>query len=446
MVLGLIGALLWQGDRLHLALAALTVVHLAATLDFARQQNRLLTEALLARFEKEALANQLTRQVALTQRVSDEKTRFFAAASHDLRQPLHAIALFGAVLEKDLQNQPNPALHANATRLMRAVGALGTSLDTMLDVSRLDAGVILPDVRPVPLDPLFQAVNQLFASTADGKGLQLRVRACRLWVHTDAQLLQRLLANLVENAIKYTQQGGVLVVARARAGQVWIDVVDTGVGIGAEHQEHIFQEFYQVHNPGRDRSQGLGIGLSIVRRLSDLLGHPVQVKSSVDRGSRFRVVLPLAPAPQPSPMPLTQTPAKPLQALPGRVLLIDDEADIGDAMTALLASHGVHLQAVRDEGQAVAAFELAIQQGQPFDALLCDYRLAEGADGLDIGLRLRRRFAPGLPLLMVTGETAPQRLQQVHASGVAVLFKPVSAELLLAALSSLRPERSFVKP
>ena len=444
MVLGLIGALLWQGDGLHLALAAMTVIHLAATLDFARQQNRLLTEALLARFEKEALANQLTRQVALTQRVSDEKTRFFAAASHDLRQPLHAIALFGAVLEKDLQNQPNPALHANATRLMRAVGALGTSLDTMLDVSRLDAGVILPDVQTVPLDPLFQAVNQLFASTADEKGLQLRVRACRLWVRTDAQLLQRLLANLVENAIKYTPHGGVLVVARARAGQAWIDVIDTGVGIDAEHQEHIFQEFYQVHNPGRDRSQGLGIGLSIVRRLSDLLGHPVQVTSAVERGSRFRVLVPLAP--EPHPMLSPQTPARPLQALPGRVLLIDDEAEIGDAMTALLASHGVQLQAVRDEGQAVAAFELAAQRGLPFEALLCDYRLADGADGLDIGLRLRQRFAPGLPLLMVTGETAPQRLQQVHASGVAVLFKPVSASDLLAALASLNSANIAVTP
>jgi signal transduction histidine kinase/ActR/RegA family two-component response regulator len=445
MVLGLIGALLWHGGTLHLTLAGLTVVHLAATLHFAQQQNRLLTVALLARFEKEALADQLARQVALTQRVSDEKTRFFAAASHDLRQPLHAIALFGAVLEKDLQQQPHKTLHANAIRLMRAVGALGTSLDTMLDVSRLDAGVIAPDVQATPLNSMFQAVNQLFGASAEEKGLQLRLRASPLWVHTDAHLLQRLLANLVENAIKYTQHGGVLVVARTRAQQVWIDVIDTGVGIATEHRETIFQEFFQINNPGRDRTQGLGIGLSIVRRLSDLLGHPVQVESKAGRGSRFRVMLPLAPRQDATAeLALPKSADQPM-SLPPEVLLIDDEADIGDAMTAMLNSHGVRVHAVRNERQAVAAFELAVQEDRPIGALLCDYRLADGVDGLDVGLRLRQRFAPDLPMLLVTGETAPGRLQRVHASGVPVLFKPVSAQAMIEALSLLQAD-STAKP
>ena len=447
MVGGLITALLWHGTTMHLILAALTAIHLAATLDFARQQYRLLTSALLARFEKEALADQLAKQAALTQRISEEKTRFFAAASHDLRQPLHAIALFGAVLEKDLQGQPQ---HTNATRLMRAVNALGTSLDTMLDISRLDAGVIVPDVQAVALNPIFQSINQVFASLAEEKGLQLRLRASPLWVRTDAQLLQRLLANLVENAIKYTSRGGVLVLARARGDVVWIDVTDTGAGIAPEHQGLIFQEFYQVNNPGRDRTQGLGIGLSIVRRLSALLDHPLDLHSNLKRGSRFRLRIPLSQAPanrvsevsgpdvhSPPDLHTTLPPA-----LPQRVLLIDDEADIGDAMVALLNVHGVQLQVARDEPQAIRAFEQAAANGQPLQALVCDYRLANGVDGLDLSQRLRQQFSPQLPLLLVTGETAPERLLTVRDSNLPVLFKPVAAAALMAALASAVSEVS----
>jgi signal transduction histidine kinase/ActR/RegA family two-component response regulator len=438
MVLGLIAALVWRGTSLHLALAALTAIHLAATLDFARQQYRLLITALTSRFEKEALAEQLLHQSDLIQRASDEKSRFFAAASHDLRQPLHAIALFGAVLEKDLQGQPQ---HTNATRLMRAVNVLGISLDTMLDVSRLDAGVIEPELQPVALNTVFQSVNQVFASVADAKGLQLRLRASPLWVQTDPQLLQRLLSNLVDNAIKYSPQGGVLVVARARGASVWVDVVDTGIGIAPDQLEPIFNEFYQVNNPGRDRAQGLGIGLSIVRRLSDLLRHPVQVFSRPGRGSRFRIVLPVAligptlavdgfsPS---APLPLMYASPEP-HYLPRRVLLLDDEIDIGDAVTALLNSHGVHVVAVHDEAQAFAAFNAAAA-GTGFDAMLCDYRLANGADGMEVAMRLRQRFGSHLPMLVITGETSPARLQRVHELGVPVLFKPVAAEALLAAL------------
>ncbi len=449
MVLGLITALLWRGTTLHLVLAALTAIHLGATLDFARQQYRLLTSALLARFEKEALADQLAEQAALTQRISEEKTRFFASASHDLRQPLHAIALFGAVLEKDLQGQPQ---HTHATRLMRAVNALGTSLDTMLDVSRLDAGVIVPDVQAVALNPLFQSVNQVFASLAEEKGLQLRLRASPLWVRTDAQLLQRLLANLVENAIKYTSQGGVLVVARTRGQVVWIDVIDTGAGIAAEHRDLIFQEFYQVNNPGRDRTQGLGIGLSIVRRLSALLDHPVELHSNPGRGSRFRVRLPATPAPAfepgdvPAASPLATTTAPVSHTLPRRVLLIDDESDIGDAMVALLQAHGVVLQVARDEAQAIAVFTQDAAMGQQLDALICDYRLANGVDGLELAQRLRQQFSPQLPLLLVTGETSPQRLQRVRDSNLPVLFKPVSAPALLASLAALTSQTFAIAP
>jgi len=434
MMVGLITALASRGDGVHFFLAVCCLLYLGATLHFARQQHSLLNNALLMRFEKEALADKLSEQIVVAQRASEEKNRFFAAANHDLRQPLHAIALFGAVLEKELEGRPE---HTHATRLMRAVHALGGSLDTMLDVSRLDAGVIVPHLQAVPLNPLFQLLNQLFASRAEEKGLQLRLRASPLWVQTDPNLLQRLLANLLENAIKYTPQGGVLVVARERGETVWLEVIDTGIGMAPEHMVSIFDEFYQINNPGRDRTQGFGIGLSIVRRLSDLLGHPVEAQSRVGHGSRFRVAIPLA-SPQKLLPTVNSQPMPDRMALPKRVLLIDDESDITDAMGALLGSYGVEFQAVQNEMEAAAAFSQASALGVPFEALIFDYRLADGINGLDLAQRLRQKYSPNLPLLLVTGETAPERLQRVHDSGVPVLFKPVAADKLMKTLISMR--------
>lgn len=446
MNIGLISALVWHGSNTHLALAFLVAVYLLATLQIAHTLNKMLTESLLARFEKEALAEQITEQMVVTQRLSDEKTRFFASASHDLRQPLHAIALFGAVLERELHSH---SAGEHAKRLMQAVHAMGTSLDTMLDMSRLDADVVQPELNAVALRPMLQALNQLFASRTQAKGLQLRVRTTGLWVRTDPQLLQRLLANLVENAIKYTDVGGVLVLARAKHDKVWVEVVDTGRGIAPENKERIFEAFYQIDNPGRDRNQGLGMGLSIVRRLSHLLHHPLHLTSRPGIGTRFRLKSPLASIPKidgvraeaastPSGMPPREpTQQAPALVLPSPVLLLDDEADIGEAMTALLASYGVQLEVVTHEAAAEQAFSQAAVEARPFAALICDYRLAEGADGLETAQRLRAKFNPELPFLLVTGETSPQRLQRIRSSGVPVLFKPVVAQTLIQTLAKL---------
>ena len=444
MMGGLIIALAWQRDSIHLFLAAFAAIYLFLMLRVGVQEHRLLADSLILRFEKEALAVRLEEQIAATERASQEKTRFLASASHDLRQPLHAIALFGAALENELRGRPEGV---NAERLMRAVNALGTSLDTMLDVSKLDAGVVLPELQAVQLDGLFLPLNHMFSARAEQKELQLRVRASGLWVHSDPQLLHRLLSNLIDNALKYTARGGVTVTARARADAVWIEVRDTGIGIAPEQLGRIFEEFYQVGNLGRDRSQGLGIGLSIVQRLSRLLDHPMQVHSRPGRGTCFRVVLPAAGPRVGAP------PAGPIlqgveahrrrdaaaQALPGRVLLVDDEAEIREAMGQLLRSWSIEVQAVADEAQAEEAMAQAQGRAQPFDLLICDYRLANGTDGLDTGLRLRQRFGSGMPLLLVTGETAPERLKRVRASGVAVLFKPVDAGKLFQTLAELAP-------
>lgn len=443
MMLGLTLALLLHADLLNLFLAVCCIVFLIVVLRFAKAQHELLTTSLRTRFEKAALVERLEQQIHATELASQEKTRFLAAASHDLRQPLHAIALLGAALENELDTRPE---QANAARLMRAVNTLSHSLDIMLDVSRLDAGVVIPERQPVALHSLFQSLNQSFVSAASEKDIQLRLRSSPLWVDSDPQLLHRMLSNLIDNAIKYTQRGGVIVVARRRrsgkektqGAEIWIDIYDSGIGIAPEQQARVFEEFYQVGNPGRDRSLGLGIGLSIVKRLSQLLAHPVELRSTPGRGTRFRLRLPAA-QPQETAIPVgdlplswpPQTPAR----LPDRILVLDDEADVREAMRHLLLSHGIETEVAANEAEAIIALQNAVSASNPFALLICDFRLADGVDGLQVGQTLSQRFF-NVPLLLITGETAPDRLLRVREAGVPVLFKPVSAERLLQAMTA----------
>ena len=394
-------------------------------------RNRMLTEKL-------ELTRQLEEQVAIAERASREKSRFMAAASHDLRQPLQAISLFGALLEKELDGGEQQVM---AKRLMQAVGALRTSLESMLDISRLDAGVVSTDLRPVEINTVLRELNHVFATQAEDRGLQFRLRASPLWVYSDARLLARMLANLVDNAIKYTYQGGIVVACRKRQNQVWIDVRDSGVGIAPDQQALVFDEFYQVNNPGRDRSKGLGLGLTIVRRLSDLLRHPVVMHSRPGKGTLFRVVLRAAPVPKEQPRPYGFIAADPrnwpLPNLPAKALLLDDEDEIRVSVAALLCSFGVEVVCASDIAQAAAEIQKAKDALQPFDVFICDYRLAHGADGLGFAQAVARQAADRLPVILVTGETAPDRLRRAYASGIRVLFKPVAAHDLLRALTDV---------
>jgi len=381
-------------------------------------------------------AEALDQRIAVIEQASAEKTRFLATASHDLRQPMHAIALFSAAMERTLRDHPEGR---NAERLMRAVDALGASLDAMLDVSRLDAGAVSASPHAVQLDTLLLSLNQVFLPQAEQKSLQLRVRASSLWVHSDPSLLYRMLSNLLDNALKYTRQGGVTIIARPRGEQVWLEVRDTGIGIASQQFQHIFEEFYQIDNPGRDRARGLGIGLSIVQRLARLLGHTVHVHSRLGRGTFFRLVLQRAEPAGASEPPKLETPPE-LRSAPvlhGGVLLVDDEAEVRNGVVQLLGAHGIVVEAVASEAEARAAL-VRRRARDPVVLLMCDYRLA-GEDGLDVGQRLRERFAPAAQLLIVTGETSPERLQRVRASGVPVLFKPVRAQTLLHTLAELSP-------
>ena len=431
LLLGLAAALLWQRDVTHFFLALCTLAYLYVTLRFGVQQNRLLTEALRARYEKEDLAQRLAEQVRIVERASLEKTRFFASASHDLRQPLHSLGLFGSAILARLASTPDEPLARN---MMLCVDALEASFSSMLDVSKLDAGVVEAKAEPVALSDIFRRLQVNLGRQAESQGLALRFRPGCKWVYADAALLERMLSNLVHNALKFTQTGGVAVLARTRGQRISVEVWDSGRGIEEKELPRIFDEFYQVGNLERDRSKGLGMGLAIVRRIARLMNVQMQVRSRPGRGTVFRLLLPRAVANAEKTMLDTGEGSKAASSLVGlHVLVVDDEETVRASTAAALRLYGLQVD-VADSLQQ--AREIAARPGHRLDALITDFRLRNEEDGIAVATELRALLGWKLPVLLVTGDTAPERVRQARQSGLRVLYKPVKAHDLVEALGA----------
>ncbi len=428
--LGLSSALFWQMQWMTSVLAMGSLIYLYSNMRYGFAQNQLLSDSLRARFENEQLAENLARQVRLVEQASLEKTRFFASASHDLRQPLHSLGLFGSAIHARLKNTPDEALASN---LMHCVDALESSFSAMLDVSKLDAGVVEVNAKPTALADVFRRLQAAYGRQAEAQGLALRFNPAGKWADADPALLERLLGNLVHNALKFTAAGGVTLVARSRGGLVVVEVWDTGQGMPQEELQRIFDEFYQVGNQERDRAKGLGMGLAIVRRLSDLMKAPLQVASRPGRGSVFKLAL---PACAPAPAAAVETPAasrsSAFRALTGmQVLVVDDEATVRDSTCAALRLYGLQVEVADGLSQAR---EVAERLGDRLDALITDYRLCNGKDGIDVVAELTQALGRRLPTLLITGDTAPDRVRQAGASGLRVMYKPVKVGDMVEAL------------
>jgi signal transduction histidine kinase/CheY-like chemotaxis protein len=358
------------------------------------------------------------------------KSRFLAAASHDLRQPMHALGLFVAQLKDRVRSPESAPL---ILRVEAAVAALQGLLDALLDVSRLDAGVVTPNVTDFGANTVLARIENGFAADATSRGLRFRIVRSTLALHSDPVLLERILINLVANAVRYTESGGILVGCRRRGEQVRVEVWDTGIGIAPEHQQAIFQEFYQVGNPERDRQKGLGLGLSIAARLARLLGGRIEVRSQPGRGSVFAVELPRADEIHET--AAFSAPAGIDERLRGAfVLVVDDDALVCEALAGLLDQWGCTAVTAASGEEALAA--LARQSRVP-DAVLCDYRLPDGETGSEVIRRLRERMGPDFPAALITGDTAPERLREARESGVPLLHKPVQPARLRALLEHL---------
>lgn len=394
--------------------------------------------------EVEALNTELEARVAVRTRelelANAAKTRFLASASHDLRQPLVTIGLLVG-LAKDRSDSPQTRQLMN--RVDEAVGSMEGLLTGLLDLSRLEAGAVKPHPGPVRLAELFAAIDAHEHAAAALKGLRLRFRAADAVVWSDAVMLERILRNLVANAVRYTERGSVLVAARRRGGRVVIEVRDSGIGIAPEHQQSIFQEFVQVDNPARDGAKGMGLGLAIVQRSAAMLGHRVGLESTLGRGSKFWVELQPAEAAdaEPAAAPGAPLPPAPLQGR--RVLLVEDDANVRAAMTERLQAWGAQVVAAHVDVQSLEQWLAHPQQPAP-DLLVSDYRLPHG-DGLQAIAAARERFGP-LPALLVTGDIAPHDLARLHGAGVRVLHKPFRPEALLEALLAAEDAAETIAP
>ncbi len=361
------------------------------------------------------------------ERANQAKSKFLASASHDLRQPVQSLVLLLSVLERQVEAQSKAAKTVNMMKT--AMNGLHGLLSAVLDISRLDAGVVTPIMGYVDLGALVGRLAVEYAPKAASKGLEFRVAPQRLGGHADTNLLERTLRNLIENALRYTANGGVLVGIRRRGAFVRIDVIDTGVGIPADKQAEIFEEFYQLHNPGRDLEQGLGLGLAIVARLGDLLGAQVEVASKVGRGSRFSLLLPLACETGPT----VDAPAS-HDDPGGCVLIIEDNAILLHGLEATLEEWGYEtLSAASGE----KALDLAAKEGWRFRAIVTDQRLGEGLTGSETAQEIARRAGRPFPTLVLTGDTAAERILEIDASGFEILHKPANPDDLRRKLAQI---------
>jgi two-component system, sensor histidine kinase len=420
-------ALVSIGGLLNMALGIGFLVGVALLMRLAYLQNTMMTQAMVSADERLVLLHELEARRREAEQANQAKTRFLASVSHDLRQPMHSIALLSGALRQHV------AVDAAADALVQigsSVQAMDDMLGALLEVSRLDDGRLPLQVAPVALDPLFKRLELQFAAQARAKGLDLQVVASPAWVVSDAFQLHRMLANLLANAIRYTPRGRVRLRCRVRGNEACLQVWDSGVGIAREHQVRVFEEFYQVARTPREGAEGLGLGLAIVHRLGQRLGHRLTLRSRLQQGSVFGVVVPLHTA------HATQAPpgASLADLLATQlVLLIDDEAAARKGMQLLLESFGCHVLAAHSTQAALQRVDESLRTP---DLIITDYRLGPADTGLQAIAQVRGTVGEAIPALMVTAEV-DRPIAAARALGVPVLPKPLQMDALAVELRRL---------
>ncbi len=379
------------------------------------------------------LNQELARAKAEADSANYSKTRFLAAASHDILQPLNAARLYVASLAEKSSAGPNAELVSNVDASLQSVEEI---FSILLDISRLDAGVFTPDISSFRLDDVFRQLEVEFRPLAEEKQLDLSIVGTKAWVRSDRRLLRRLLQNLLSNAIKYTPQGSVLMGVRRVGESIRIEVWDTGIGIPETSQRTIFREFQRL-DAGAKAARGLGLGLSIVERIARVLGHRLKLRSAVDRGTIFTVEAPAGvpvAAPQFQPRPIT-TAASALSGM--RVLCIDNESKILDGMDSLLTGWGCH---VMKAASLPEAEHLCAQDERP-DIIVVDYHL-DKSNGLTVVRELRKKLDEEIPAILVTADRGQVVREGARALGLEILHKPLRPASLRALLAQMRAARS----
>ena len=420
MLLPLWAGLLLTGRPLYVLSAVLIGFMGALVARMARRTTRALSAEMASAAEHERLRETAERAVV-------EKSRFIAAISHDLRQPLHAMGLYHALLRERCTDAEPRRL---ADMIGNCIAALTRQFDSLLDLSRLDAGMVRPELRHADAAALVERLRERFAAKAEAKGLALEVESDpSVAVFSDPALLERILSNLLSNAIECTERGGVTVrVGAGKDDTVAIEVADTGAGIAAGELDRVFDEYYRLREDGAD---GFGLGLAIVSRLSALLDAEIDVESAPGVGTRFRLAVPAGHVREA--VARDEAPRAEADLAGLAALVVDDDPDVLDGMRRTLESWGCE---VRTAGSADEAVERLADETFVPDVLLCDYRLGDGANGIALAGRLRTGSRPSPAIIVITGDSSRERLAEIDASGFELLHKPVAPSALREAIAS----------
>ena len=412
--------LLVHDGTIQIAMSIMLIAYIISIGYYASNIHRSLINSLKLRFENVDLVAQLREQKDEAERANLAKSKFLAAASHDLRQPLHALTLFTSVLNDSTQSPQNRKV---VRQIDSSVQALEALFNALLDISRLDAGTMKVDKHHFRLQPILDRLRNDFEPQAHEKGIQLIIPICNDIVYSDSALLEQILRNFVSNAIRYTQTGTVELRCGYNNDQLAIRVIDTGIGIPVEERERIFEEFHQLNNPERDRSKGLGLGLAIVRRTADLLGHPIDVFSKNGQGSVFSIHIEQGKhekvLEQKNPV-FNDTSSSYEAAL---FVVIDDENSVRAGMRERIALWGYDVVCAADLDEALAGIR---HTGRKPNGIIADYRLRNNRTGIEVIKAIHAEYGDDISALIITGDTAAEQLREVNQSGYQMLHKPVA--------------------
>lgn len=434
MILPLLTPLIIQlatdNNSFYHGISAATFLWMLSLMYFYHGNHKIFLEAISLRFHNAELARNLAIKNSEAKNAILAKSQFLAAASHDLRQPLHAQSLFLAELDQYVDNKTGRRILGG---LESSIYAMRKLLNAILDISKLDAGTITATKNTFSISTVFINLQAEFKSLADEKNITLRIHNCSLFIYTDPILLERILRNLMANAIRYTHKGKVLVGCRRHTDSVSIHVIDTGIGIANDKLNDVFIPFLQLGNPERDREKGLGLGLSIVQRTADLLGHDINLISIQNKGTSVSIDVPLSNNfPKIKHQQPSTTNTKNISGK--RILIIDDDTDVRTAMTGLLKSWGCKPLAFQNLHDAL---KHANQNKKNIDAILSDFNLSENTSGIIAIAELRKKHNANIPAALITGDTSIEKLLEAKNSHHPIIHKPVLANELHALISKL---------
>ena len=374
---------------------------------------------------------ELSYQMQLAQEANRQKSHFLAAASHDLRQPLQSLTLFSDILSFQIKS---PEAKQTLEKIDQSVQALSSLFNVLLDISQLEAGVIKPNKQHVKLEGLFKELHSSFYEQAKMVGIEFTINVNSLSVFTDLQLLKRCMSNLIINAIKHSEGSKIVISAASINNQVKVNITDNGQGIPLNEHQNIFIEFHQLNNPERERRKGLGLGLAIVKQTCELLSHDIIVNSSVDNGCEFSIIL---EAGKDNTFSTLKKPTLQHNFNGTNVLVIDDEKDICEAMEVLLNRWGMQVKTARNEEDVKT---LIHNKYQP-DIIISDYRLPNNKTGSMMVELLRQASGNNIPAMLITGDTAADRIKEAQESNLLVLHKPIQPARLKIALTNIMSDK-----